>query len=96
LCLKRFGNGMERDSVRMQNSQLSSAVDRRRLTLLSDAVPGLVPVTTSDTGSVDRGGGSVAEDIGDAVLVRPLPCRLIAGGEAGGEQVARWPALRSG
>jgi hypothetical protein len=43
----------------MQNSQLSSAVDRRRLTLLSDAVPGLVPVSTSDVGSVDGacGGG---------------------------------------
>jgi hypothetical protein len=77
---------MERDSVRMQNSQLSSAFDRRHLTLLGDSVPGVVPVTTSDIGSVDRAGGSVAENIGDAVLVRTLPCRLIAGGEAGGDQ----------
>jgi len=82
--------------VRMQKSQLSSAVDRRRLTLLSDAVPGVVPVTTSDIGSVDRAGRSVAEDIGNAVLVRTQPCRLIAGGEACGDPGTRWPALRSG
>jgi len=83
--------------VRMQNSQLSSAVDRRRLTLLSDAVPGVVPVTTSDIGSVDRGrAGPWLRTSAMQLLVRTPPCRLIAGGGAGGRRVTRWPALRSG
>jgi len=64
----------------MQNSQLSSAVDRRRLTLLSDAVPGVVPASTSDIGSVDWAGGRVAEDIGDAV----------AGADAAVQADRRW------
>ena len=72
--------------MRMQKSQLSSAVDRRRLTLLSDAVPGVVSVTTSAIGSLDGGRRARAEDIGDALLVRTLPCRVIAGGAAGSEQ----------
>ena len=66
--------------MRMQNSQLSSAVDRRRLTLLSDAVPGVVPASTCDIGSVDGAGGPVAEDIGDAV----------AGADAAVQADRRW------
>jgi hypothetical protein len=72
--------------VRMQKSHLPSAVDRRHSTLLSDAVPGVVPVTTSDIGSVDGACGPVAEDIGDAV----------AGADAAVQAVRRWQGSLDG